>query len=384
MHQQTTPLLRLSLLLLSAMGVMSGIAIVAALPLIGHHFHDVKNIDFLSKLLLTIPSIMVALFAPIAGVVIDKIGRLKPLYLGIVLFVVGGSSGYFLDHFYAILVGRALLGLSVALIMTASLALIGDYFDDTERHKFMSTQGMFVGLSGIVFILSGGFLAERGWNYPFLIYALPLLFLPLLIRTLKEPNHLHHKHNEEESIKVNLLPVYATGFFSMLLFYMLPTQLPYLIINELGGSPSLVSYLIASSMLLTALVSKQYHHLKARFNFAQIFMITYFFFALGLFTISQVTTYYQLFFAALFMGGGFGLVTVNINTWLLSLVHAKKRGRAVGLLTSSFFFGQFFSPILFEPIISCFGIQGLFFIISMLSLLIVFSIYLKLRFLKKR
>ena len=357
---------------------MSGVTIVADLPLISEHFSSIENIDFLSKLLLTIPSIMVALFAPFAGMLIDKIGRLQPLYSGIILFVIGGSSGFYLDNFYLILVGRALLGLSVALIMTASLALVGDYFHEKERHKFMSTQGMFVGLSGIVFILSGGFLAELSWKEPFLIYMLPILFLPLLVTTLKEPKNLHFIAEEEIPLKVNLFPVYITGFFSMLLFYMLPTQLPYLITNELGGTPSITSYFIASSMLVTATVSKQYHHLKERLSFAQIFMLVYLFFALGLFTISQANTLHQLFLAPLFMGGGFGLVTVNINTWLLSLVHAKKRGRAVGLLTSSFFFGQFFSPIIFEPIIKTYHIQGLFFIISILSLVIVITIYLKL------
>ena len=370
-------MLKLSLLLLSALGVMSGIAIVAALPLIAHHFSDVAHIDFLSKLLLTIPSVMVAIFAPFAGMFIDKIGRLKPLFVGIVLFILGGSSGYFLENFYYILAGRAVLGFSVALIMTASLALVGDYFEDKERHKFMSLQGMFVGLSGIVFILSGGFLAHLGWNYPFLIYLVPLLFLPLVFTSLKEVPRTHKHIDIDIEINTNLLPVYITGFFSMLLFYMLPTQLPYLVINELGGSPSLVSYFIAFSMLITAATSKQYHYLKARLNFSQIFMITYLFFAVGLFIISQVHYVYHLFFSSFFMGVGFGLVTVNVNTWLLSRVHASKRGRAVGLLTSSFFFGQFFSPIVFEPIVARFGIQGLFFIISIVLLFVVAGIYFK-------
>ena len=377
MSRHATPLVKFSLLVLSALGVMSGIAIVSALPLIAHHFEGVEHIEFLSKLLLTIPSVMVAIFAPFAGMLIDKIGRLRPLFVGIVLFIIGGSSGYFLENFYYILAGRAILGFSVALIMTASLALVGDYFEDKERHKFMSLQGMFVGLSGILFILSGGFLAHLGWNYPFLIYLVPLLFLPLVFSSLKELPHAH-KHNATElELNANLLPVYITGFFSMLLFYMLPTQLPYLVINELGGSPSLVSYFIAFSMLITATTSKQYHYLKARLSFAQIFMITYLAFAVGLFIISQVHFVYHLFFASFFMGVGFGLVTVNVNTWLLSLVHASKRGRAVGLLTSSFFFGQFFSPIVFEPVVARFGIQGLFFIISIVSLLVVIGIFFK-------
>ncbi|MBD3800689.1 MAG: MFS transporter [Campylobacterales bacterium] len=121
---------KLSLLLLATMGVMSGISIVAALLLISHHFADVPHIAFLSKLLLTIPSLVIAAVAPFAGMIVDRFGRLRPLLTGVVLFIVGGSCGFYLQDFEAILAGRALLGLSVALIITASMALIGDYFDE--------------------------------------------------------------------------------------------------------------------------------------------------------------------------------------------------------------------------------------------------------------
>ncbi|HFU73960.1 MAG TPA: MFS transporter [Helicobacteraceae bacterium] len=376
---QTYPPLtqQVALLLLASMGVMSGIAIVATLPLIAHNFNDINNIDFLSKLLLTIPSIMIALFAPIAGIIVDKIGRLKPLYFGIIFFIIGGSSGFYLDNFYLILLGRALLGLAVAFIMTTSVALVGDYFDEKNRQKFMSLQGMAVGFGGIVFIISGGFLAQIGWHYPFLIYALPLLFIPLFLFALKEPKRELPTPQEGETLAPRLLPVYLTGFFSMLLFYMLPTQMPYLVINELGGTPSSVGFFIAFAMFVNALVAKQYHHLKARLSFRAIFVIIYLFFGTGLLIISWVNAPNQLYAASLFMGVGFGLVLVNINVWLLSLVPAHRRGRAVGILTSSFFLVQFFSPIIFEPIVIYMGIQNLFFVIGLLSFFIAFILFIK-------
>ena len=84
------------------MGVMSGITVVSSLPLITKTFSHIPHIEFFSKLMLTIPSIMIALFAPIAGMIVDRFGRLKPLYTGIILFVIGGSSGFYLHDFYAI------------------------------------------------------------------------------------------------------------------------------------------------------------------------------------------------------------------------------------------------------------------------------------------
>ena len=106
-HKQNKNI-QISLLLVATLGVMSGITIVSSLPLISHTFTEVPHIEFLSKLMLTIPSIIIALFAPFAGHIVDKFGRLKPLYVGILLFVIGGSSGFYLHDFYAILVGRLL------------------------------------------------------------------------------------------------------------------------------------------------------------------------------------------------------------------------------------------------------------------------------------
>ena len=377
MTNHNTKHIQTALLLIATLGVMSAITVVSSLPLISHTFSDIPHIEFLSKLMLTIPSIIIALFAPFAGHIADKFGRLKPLYIGIFLFVLGGSSGFYLHDFYAILVGRAVLGFAVALIMTSSTALIGDYFEEKARHKFMSKQGLAVALGGIIFITSGGFLAQMHWSYPFAIYFIPLLFLPFLFRSLYEPEK--HKPSAEVELEPKLLPIYITAFFVMLLFYMLPTQLPYLIVNTLGGQPQTIGFVIATAMLFNALTSMQYAKIKARLSYMQIYAATFLLFGTGLLFISQASNIGELFFAITPIGMAFGLLLVNTNAWFLSKVPPRKRGKASGLLTSSFFLGQFSSPLLFEPIVARYGIQGLFLIISVVSVLVAIVLFIKSR-----
>jgi MFS family permease len=369
--------IQIALLLVATLGIMSGITIVSSLPLISHTFSEIPHIEFLSKLMLTIPSIIIALFSPIAGHIVDKWGRLKPLYTGIFLFIVGGSSGFYLEDFYSILVGRAVLGFGVALIMTSSTTLIGDYFSEKARHTFMSKQGMVIALGGILFITTGGLLAQIHWTYPFAVYLIPVLFVPFLLKSLYEPEK--HTHAVSLEVEPRLLPVYVTAFFVMVLFYMLPTQFPYLIVNTLGGKAQTVGFVIATAMTFNALTSMQYAKIKARFTYIQIYTMTFAFFALGLFIISQVSTVGGLFFSTVPIGMGFGLLFVNTNAWFLSLVPAHKRGKASGMLTSSFFLGQFASPILFEPIISKVGLQGLFLIVSEVSILVAVILFIKSR-----
>lgn len=357
-----------ALLLVATLGVMSGVTVVSSLPLISRTFSHIPHIEFLSKLMLTIPSIMIAVFAPLAGHIVDRWGRLKPLYTGIFLFVLGGSSGFYLNDFYLILAGRAILGLGVAFIMTSSTALIGDYFDEETRHIFMSRQGMAVAIGGILFITSGGILAQIHWSYPFAIYFIPLLFLPLLFQALYEPKK--HSHVPDPELETSLMPVYITAFFVMVLFYMLPTQLPYLIVNTLGGKAQTVGFVIATAMVFNALTAIQYAKIKKRYSYIRIYAFTFLLFATGLFFISRAHDIAELFFATMPIGMAFGLLLVNTNAWFLSKVPPSKRGKASGILTSSFFLGQFASPIFFEPLVSAYGIQGLFLIISCVAALV--------------
>jgi MFS family permease len=369
--------LKISLLFIATLTVMSGITIVSTLPLISQNFSHIPNIDFYSKMLLTIPAIVVALFAPFVGVLVDKVGRLKPLYVGIALFVIGGSSGFYLDNFWMILAGRAVLGVAVALLMTTSIALIGDYFEEEERHQYMSLQGMAVGVGGILFISAGGFLADYHYSYPFAIYLIPLLFVPFIVANLYEPTR--HKVADTKTQQKSLWPIYATGFFVMVLFYMLPTQFPYLIMDQLKGDPSDIGMVIAASMLINAIAAMQYAKLKAIFGFTKLFAIIFLLFGIGLMVIAVAETILHLYASTIFMGIGFGLTMVNINAWLLSEVEASKRGKATGKLTSAMFLGQFFSPILFEPIVVQIEIQGLFMVMAFVVWIVSAVIFAKLK-----
>lgn len=374
-NPKITNKIQISLLLVATIGIMSGITVVASLPLMSHTFSNIPHIEFLSKLMLTIPSIVIAVFAPFAGYIVDKWGRLKPLYLGIILFVLGGSSGFYLENFYAILVGRAVLGLAVALTMTSSTALIGDYFEGEARHKFIAKQGLAVALGGIVFINAGGLLAQIHWSYPFAIYFIPILFLPFILSNLFEPKR--HKASEEFVIESNCIPIYVTAFFVMVLFYLLPTQLPYLIVNILGGQPQTVGFVIATAMIFNALTAMQYAKIKAKYSYMQIYAATFSLFSFGLFLIYYAHSIHELFYATAFIGMAFGMLFVNTNSWFLASVPASKRGRASGLLASSFFLGQFASPLLFEPIVSAYGIQKLFLFVSIVSFTVALVLFIK-------
>ena len=96
----------------SAMTVLGSTAIAPALPNLEKHFLGIKNIEFLVKLILTIPAIFIVFFSPISGYLFDRYNRLKLIYPAIIIWSISGVSGFFLDNVYHILISRAIFGIA--------------------------------------------------------------------------------------------------------------------------------------------------------------------------------------------------------------------------------------------------------------------------------
>ncbi len=66
---------KITLLLLSMLTMMSNVAIVTMLPHLNEHFEDVKNIELYSRLMITLPSLSIALLSPFLGHFVYKTGK---------------------------------------------------------------------------------------------------------------------------------------------------------------------------------------------------------------------------------------------------------------------------------------------------------------------
>lgn len=383
------PWLRLTLLLTGSMTVMAGAGITAATPAIGQHFHDIPNVELLSKLLLTLPSLFIAILAPFAGQIIDRVGRKKPLLWSLLLYALGGTSGIFLDNIYAILAGRALLGVAVAGIMTINTTLIGDYFQGIGRSRFMGWQGAFMSFGGVLFVSVGGLLADISWRMPFLIYTFSLLIMAMVIFFIYEPDvrEMAPGRNEKpfksrKQRKYQLL--YVTAFLGMLFFYVIPTQVPFLLQKESSLNSSAVGYTISIAVLAGALVSYNYGRIRIRLNFYQIYALTFVLMGAGYVMVSLFSSYAGIFTGLIIAGFGTGTLMPNTNLWLISLAPARRRGRLVGRLNFSVYLGQFLSPVLLFPLIRwqsihfSFAVSGLI-MIMMAAAFLLLSARMKIR-----
>jgi MFS family permease len=365
---------KIILLLASSLTVMSVSAISPALPKIAEAFAYLPNAVFLVKLMLTIPSLIIACSAPFAGIIIDKGKRKTLLVTSLILYAITGTTGLYLDSIEGFLIARAFLGISVAGIMTSAQTLIADYYYGEERTKALGLQGTFISFGGVLFVAIAGLLATISWRYPFSLYGLALLLAYPAFLYIHEPKQKHKEEiidNLEHSIytmhTISIIGICCIVFSGMVIFYCIPTQLPFLLQSYGIDSPAKAGAIVSLATLCGGITSFLMPKLKKIISFARLGSLSFGLLAIGFFGIQITPSYPIILFSALFAGAGIGLLMPSMRLWVITLANPKIRGRSVGFLTSSLYLGQFLSPIIAQPIVSLQSIQSLYFIIAIIA-----------------
>jgi len=372
---------KFTLLLLSMVTVMSNVAIITSLPQLKNQFPDVAEMELYSRLMITLPSLSIAFLAPFLGVVLQKIRRKVSVVVGLLLFALFGSAGLYLEGIEALLLSRAFFGVAIAILMIVTTSLVGDYFAEKKRHKYMGLQSAFTAVGGILFLIGGGILSDIYWRYPFGIYLIGLIFIPLVLLFLVEPEKREQVTVPAE-VDSSLLGIYFLAFVLMLVFYILPTQMPFLIIEKFGASGSLTGMIIAVAFVANAVGAMSFSKLKEHFSFGMIYLFGLVIIGIGFILISLVDDVRFFFLTSPIMGFGGGILMTNVMAWMLSKSHHSKRVKSSGYITSAIFLGQFASPLVFHPVVVAFGIQGFFAVVGVGLLVIVAVAMLYKRFLK--
>ena len=376
-----------TLLLGSAMTVLAGATIAPALPAMSRAFQDIPNADFLVRMLLTVPALFSAIGAPFSGFLLDRWGRKPVLVVAVILYGLAGASGYVIGSLYGILASRALLGLAVAGTTSGFTTLIADYFSGRQLSKFLGYQAAFMAFGGAVFLLVGGILADIGWRLPFLLYLYAFGILLGVLFAIDEPQAQKtagEQQSQDDTAAVpyrSVAPIYVLAFALTMLFFIGPVLLPFLL-TDLGEiSNSQIGLALAVSVLVGGVFSLQYQRLKQRLSFQGINVVVFLAIGLGSLIIGLSSEFAGIILGLVVSGIGVGLSLPNFNLWLLTVIPAAARGRAVGGLITAVFLGQFLSPIAIQPIASEAGFSAAFAVAGGISLLlgVVFLAWMILR-----
>jgi MFS family permease len=365
----------IALLMAASLTTMANATISPALPGLERLFGEDPNAGMLVRLLVPAPSISVALFAAFAGLIADRYGRRRMLLAGVILFVIAGCAGLVLPDLPTIFASRLVLGLAVALIMTAQTALIGDYFTGDDRSALSGLQISARNFGGLVFISLAGWFAALSPRLPFVIYGVAALFLPLMWKVIVDPQRtspVAQPHQEDGSSKHS-----SWGFIFALLvllqaatntiFFVMPTQLSFFFAAAGYSSPVMTGSALGILMLSGGSFALLYGRVQRAIGYVGVFALGYGAMAVGFVLLALAAMPLAWFVGAAAIGAGYALVSPSFVALALGLAPLQRRGTAGGILTASVFIGQFCSPLLSTPLIAAYGYEALFHITSLLA-----------------
>ncbi|CAN7294658.1 MFS transporter [Aminobacter sp. LjRoot7] len=357
-----------ALLLAASLTTMANATISPALPGLERLFAADPNAAMLTRLLVPAPSLSVALFAPFAGLAADRFGRRLLLIWGVILFAVAGCAGFVLPDLPSIFLSRLVLGVAVALIMTAQTALVGDYFTGDRRSAMTGLQISARNFGGLVFISLAGWAAAMSPRWPFAIYGLAIVFLPLMWMIIVDPPRRPQASGAKAAedaaghpswVLLLALLVLLQAVTNMI-FFVMPTQMSFFLEAKGYDAAMMTGAILGTVMLAGGSFALIYPKVQRATGYAGIFLLGYAAMALGFLLLLLAETTPTLFAAAASIGAGYALVSPSFVALTLNLAPLRRRGVSGGVLTASIFIGQFISPLLVTPMIARHGYGALF------------------------
>ncbi|WP_159775140.1 MFS transporter [Streptomyces sp. HM190] len=364
--------LRITLLMAgSCLPILGAVLIAPVLPQMRDHFAGTPGVDALVPMALTIPALSLALLAPFAGVVVDRLGRRRLLVVATVLYALFGTAPLWLDSLGAIVASRALVGVVEAAIMTCCTTLIGDHYSGRQRDRYLALQTMCASVSATAFFALGGAAGSAGWRTPFWAYAVSLLLAPAMAAALRGPRPSEPTTPLEATApasSVGTAPAGATRrafpwrplagtcaltVFGALLFYTVQVELSFLLDDMGVTDPGMIG--LASAVSSAAVVAGAVTFAKSGRGPESWLPFVFGLCAAGFAVIWFAPNPVVLTVGAVINCLGGGIMLPSLLTLAMSRLDYADRGRGTGLWTGSFFIGQFVCPLVVLALASAVG-----------------------------
>jgi MFS family permease len=346
----------------SCMPVLGSVLLTPVLPQLSAHFASTPGADILVPMIVAIPALIIAIFAPFAGQIVDRLGRKKLLVTAMVAYSLVGTAPLWLQGLPEILFSRVLVGVCEAAIMTVCTALIVDYFHDERRNRYLGLQTVATTLAATVFIALGGALGVGGWHTPFAVYGISILIaIPMMVwlwePSAADPSDAHVAVAERASVPWRQIawPLVVTllGGFT---FYVMLIETSYLVVGA-GVAPSNTA-VIGAVAAVAALATAVGGLLFARFvkrRPERLVPVAFAVQAVGMILIGLVHALPGVIAGAVIASFGAGLLLPSMVTWVLASTQFEDRGRVTGWWMTAFYLGQFLTPIIVGAVTAVVG-----------------------------
>lgn len=357
-----TKLTLLTIMLCSMLMLMGGAAVAPALPLIEQVF---PGQDTLVSMIITIPSLAVALVGFAMGALADRLGKVKVLATSLVVFTAAGAVGFLMEggsdtQLYILLAFRFVVGIGIAGISSAVTALIAEYYTGMDRIRALSYQSAAMGVGVLILEYTGGLLAEFSWREPFLVYLIGVPILLMVLFTMKEPRRDEQGPADrvvpERKANKRLLTIcYITIFVAMTMAFLLPTKMPTYLQTELAVSTSVTGLFLGVHGVTNACFSLMYRRFVQRLAPFTIIAIGFLLLAVALLTLEVSESIASSVVMMIVAGAGLGMVCPAVSNTLAGETTASTSGKIMGGYSTCLNLGQFSISLISVPLFAAVG-----------------------------
>lgn len=336
-----------AILSMSLLTVMAGAAVAPALGVIKTHFAGAQVWEI--QFIISLPALFIIFTNLLFGHLCKWFKSRTLAIIGLAMYVLFGSLPFLMENITLILISRALLGVSVGMIMPLSTGLLSFYFPPEKQGALMGLAAAMNQMGGVVATLLAGVLAGFSWNYAFLVYLLGLIAIALVVRFL--PNERIAGVNQDENTPglfarlKRFHPSIVGMFLCMSLFFVYPSNFAIITGQQTTLSLNAITIIMVALDVVAFFVGLFFSKLmqecrKGLKYFAPLcFLIAY----SGLsFCSGQL---WLLLAGSFFIGIANGAGIPYLNT-IASIKGGKSAATTVmPLISASLYLGQFLSPI---------------------------------------
>ncbi|SFS09007.1 MFS transporter [Sphingomonas jatrophae] len=350
-------------------------AAAPAMPSMAARFASGGDGQLFAQLVMTAPAIMLIVSSPFAGLLAARIGRRATLLLSLLLFVVAGAGVLLVDSREHLIALRLLLGVAGGGLLTSSLTLIGEYFEDAARETVLGlATSLSSAIAALALVFGGSLVDAAGWRAPFALYmfALPVFGVGwcAIGRTSSTSSVPVSRSRPDLSPLAGVAPYYLLLMLLTVAMFTPAIQVPFLL-EERGVTSAQTQGMIVAVTSVVAMVSAGLYGPLRRWIDTQSFLIIdALCMGCGILAVAILPGAGGTLLGCALVGIGAGMSEPAIASIVFDRTPAYVHAVAMGLIVSALNAGQFVNPLVMAPLRAWFGVSASFVALGAIILVI--------------
>ena len=363
------------------LGPFGGNLIISMFPVLEQWF----NIDIaIMSLAITFFMIPYGVMQIFGGPLSDIYGRVKVIILGLVVYSLGSFTCALSPTIDILLISRFIQGVGSAILVPATIALLGDVIPSKDLGKAMGGHSVAITTGIAIGPLIGGIIAAIDWRYGFILLGVLSLTLTLLVTKIKEQKKYSDRGFKtawlgflKASKDLVILLASIVGFIG----FVIRAGIYVYAVDALGKppyqlSPEYIGFLLSLAGFSGLVASPLAGLLTDKIGRVFTALIGSLFLFLTFIMLALPTWASLMYLIMIFLGLGQTMVFTAIGTIVIEkLPHA--RGAAAAVHGFFRFTGYALGPVILLPSYTLFGVEGVAYsclILTTVTLLILFVV----------